>query len=190
MANKLVKKRRKQEGAAMVEFAVTVSLFLIIVLAIAEFAIVIMTISRVNETTRQLSRVAIVSSPLCDVFGGGCPGPEGVLTCPGGNDVVVDLDQIGVGSCGTDLTSTECRMYNTAQDYLPNITADKIEVTYACSLAGSDVRPETVPFITVAIRNFSHQFALGSFIGVNATFAIPDFEITRTGEDLYTERDL
>jgi len=188
LANKLVKKQVKQEGAAMVEFAVTVSLFLILVLAIAEFAIVIMTISRANEATRQLSRIVIVSSPLCDVFGGGCPG--GALTCPGGTAVVVDLDTIGVDSCGTDLTSTECRMYNTAQGYLPGIAADQIEVTYACSLAGSDVRPETVPFITVAIRNFSHQFAVGGFLGINATMNIPDFEITRTGEDLYTERDL
>lgn len=190
MVNKFFRRQANQEGAALVEFAVTVSLFLILVLAIAEFAIVIMTISRANEATRQLSRIAIVSSPLCDVFVGGCPGPEGVLTCPGGNNVVVDLDLIGVSGCSSDPSATECRMYESAQNFLPGIAADQIEVTYACSLAGSTLRPETVPYITVAIRNYDHDFVVAGLLGINAPLNIPDFEITRTGEDLYTERDL
>ena len=180
MANKIVNKQGQQDGAALVEFAVTISLFLVLVIGIMEFSLVIMNISRANEATRQLSRIAIVSSPL----------PGVALTCPDDPPVVVDLGMIGVGGCGTDLTSTKCRMYNTAQSFLPGINADQIEVTYACSLAGFDLRPETIPFITVAITDFTHQFAMGAFLGINATLNIPDFEITRTGEDLYTERDL
>ncbi|MBL4820617.1 MAG: pilus assembly protein, partial [Gammaproteobacteria bacterium] len=71
MATRIDTIRSKQKGAALVEFAVTVSLFLIVVFGIMEFSILIMNVSRANELTRESSRIAIIGSPVCDIWGGG-----------------------------------------------------------------------------------------------------------------------
>lgn len=180
----------KQAGAAILQFALTVSLFLLFVLGIMEFAILIMDMSRANEMTRELSRISIVSDPLCDIFDNDCPGDVTGLSCPGGSPVVVTLADIGVGGCSADSTLTECRMWRVAQNFMPAVTADQVQVSYACSDAGFVDRPEVIPLITVSLENFSRPFLFAGFLGLDTGFQFPGFEVTRTGEDLYTESTL
>jgi Flp pilus assembly pilin Flp len=54
---------RKQRGAAMVEFAVTIGLFMVLVIAIFEFVLMVTAFSRANEATRDVLRNAIVRVP-------------------------------------------------------------------------------------------------------------------------------
>jgi len=179
-----------QKGAALVEFALTVSLFLVLVLGIMEFAILMMDMSRANEMTRQLSRIAITSGAVCDIYGGGCPGGVDELVCPGGSPVVVTLNQVDTNGC-TDITGpTGCRMMDLAETFLPGVTPSQIQVTYACSGAGFSGRPYPIPLVTVSLQNFNRPFLFGGFLGIDAGINFPDFAVTRAGEDLYTERQL
>jgi len=60
---------KRQTGGVMVEFAVSMSLFILMVLAIFEFVLLIMTYSRANEVTRDVARMAIVRDPVSEVCG-------------------------------------------------------------------------------------------------------------------------
>lgn len=186
MANRTLIYRRRQGGTSLVEFALTLSLFLLIVIGIIEFSVLVMNLSRANETTRELSRIAIVSDPLCDIYGGGCPGPASSLVCPGTNAVRVTLDQVGM-NCSSRPNSTACRMFNVANAFLPGIQPEQIEVSYACSNTGAPERPLAIPLVTVALRNMTHTFMLPGLVGIDAQVAFPDFETSRTGEDLHSE---
>lgn len=179
---------RGQAGATMVEFAITVSLFLLLVLGLMEFTLLVLDISRANEVTRQLSRTAIVSDPVCDIFDGSCPGAVSGLACPDGDPVVVSLDQFNTNNCRADATDTPCRMLNAAQALLPTVQASQVEITYACSGTGFADRPRAIPLVTVALRGLERPFLFAGFLGLDRGIEIPGFAITRTGEDLYTER--
>lgn len=173
-----------QRGATMVEFAVTLSLFFLLVLAIFEFVILVLVFSRANEATRDMTRLAIVSDPVCNIWGSACPG--GVpLSCPGGAPVIVTLSD---GSCASDPTGTACRMLTRAQAHLPNINGEQIEVRYACSGTSQPNRPEPVPLVTVALRNATHPLAVPAFLGLSPQITIPAFETTRVAEDINTSR--
>jgi hypothetical protein len=182
-------RKKGQRGAAMIEVAATISLFLLMVLAMIEFAMLTMSVARVNEVTRDLVRIAIVNDPLCDIFNGGCPGPVSTMNCPGGAPVTVTLAQAGNSCTGTNTTG--CRMLERATSYMRNITPEQIEVTYACSVAGAVERPEVIPLITVGLRNVTHGLIFPDFLGLTRTqVTLPAFETSRTGEALYTVRAL
>lgn len=53
----------RQQGAVMVEFAITLGLFMVLLLAIFEFVLMVMAYSRANEATRDIVRNAIVRVP-------------------------------------------------------------------------------------------------------------------------------
>jgi len=183
---------RYQNGATMVEFAMTVSLFLLLVLAIMEFVMLLFDMSRANEMTRQLSRLAITASPVCDIWGTGtgCGGSGATsLSCPGGAAVTVNLSEVDTSapSPPTSRGPTGYRMLELAQDFLPSVQASQLEVSYACTTAGMTGRPRPIPLVTVRLQNFSRPFVVGEFLGLGVAFNFPAFEVTRIGEDLYTE---
>ena len=78
-------------------------------------------------------------------------------------------------------------MLQLAQEFLPAVQAAEIQVSYNCSNTGSVIRPRPVPLVTVKLQNFSRPFVVGSFLGLSTSFGFPAFEVTRIGEDLYTE---
>lgn len=183
--NQPFKSVTRQHGAAMVEFAVTLSLFFLLVLAIFEFVIMVLVISRANEATRDMARLAIVSDPVCNIWDTSCPGGA-PLSCPAGAPVTVTL--AGASNCTAGSTDTACRLLNRAQAHLPNINGDQIEVRYACSGTSRPNRPEPVPLVTVALRDVMHPLALPAILGLNPQVRIPAFETTRVAEDINTSQ--
>lgn len=178
--------QKKQQGAAMVEFAFTVSLFFLLVFAIIEFSLLLMSMARTNEITRELARIAIVRDPVCDIHNAGCPGGGG-LSCPSNEEVIVTLDQVNA-DCGSDSEATSCLMLNAARRHMSTVEPEQIEVRYACSSAGSTLRPEFIPLVTVGLLNVNHSFILSGYPGLPAGIvSIPEFQTTRIGEDMYTE---
>lgn len=165
----------------MVEFALTLPLFLLVVFAVMEVCLVILDYSRANEVTRELARIAIVHDPVCDIFtaGSGC-----TLVCPSTATVTVPLPDDCAGSTAT----TGCRMMDSAAKFIPDISADQIELTYSCSSAGAPNRPDLLPLVTVALRDLEHDMILPDFLGIESTISIPGFAVTRIGEDMYTEK--
>jgi hypothetical protein len=171
--------RGLQTGATMIEFSLTLPAFLIVVFAIMEVCLLVMDFSRANEITRELARIAIVHDPVCDIF---VPGSGCTLSCPSTAIVTVALPS----NCSSGNTTTGCLMMNSARRHLPNISADQIELTYACSNAGSPNRPDLLPLVTVAVRNLEHNSIFPDFLGIAPTINIPGFSVTRIGEDMYT----
>jgi hypothetical protein len=178
----------------MVEFAITVLLFLLLTFGLMEFVLLIFDLSRANEMTRQLSRLAITADPVCDIWDAGCSGSGAAgLSCPpgslpGDSAVIVNLSEVDTSAPNQNAAApTGYRMLERAQDFLPAVQASQIQVSYACSTTGSLDRPRPIPLVTVGLQNFTRPFVIGSFLGLEAEFTFPAFEVTRIGEDLYTE---
>lgn len=175
----------RQGGSSLIEMAITLMVFVIIVLGIAEFGLLMMNISRTSEVTRELGRIAIVRAPVCDLSGG-CPGAAAALACPGGAAVSLTLGDLAL-NCGANPNATGCLMLDAAQRFDADILADQIRVTYACSTAGADDRPEPIPLVSVAVEGLTKNLLFPELFGLEDFITVPPFETTRTGEDLYTE---
>lgn len=159
---------RRQQGAALVEMSITLTIFIMLVFAIFEMAILLYTWGKANEATRAAVRHAIVSSPVTDISGLSCPGAAGVsVTC-------ADAD------CG--------ELFEQVRGFLPWINSANVRVTYRCSSAGFPDRPEslTIREVEVALENVVYELAVPNLIGVDSELSLPDFRATRTSEDLHT----
>lgn len=175
----------RQRGAAMVEFALTLMIFLLLLFAIIEFSVLMMDVGRSSQIVRDVARIGIVETPPCDIFD---PDASCALTCPGGAAVNYTLADAGVSSCSADATDSGCLMLNAAQAVNPDVAPDNIAFTFACSGVGATNRPDPVPLVTVGLNGVSHDFMLPALFGLQANINLPAFETTRTGEDLYTEQ--
>lgn len=166
----LVNDRRRQAGAAMVEMAVVISLFMLLVFGIMEFAMAYFTWHRAAEGARDGLRYAIVSGPVTS------DGELG-LVCPGAAVVVPDC---------TD--STCLPLLNRIQRVAPFVQGSQVVVTYACTNTGSPERPEAlrIPEVTIQITDLEYTFAVPGIIGLGQAMNLPDVTISRTGEDLFT----
>lgn len=161
--------RRAQRGAAMVEMAITLSLFLMLVFAIIEFSMAYFTWARINEAARDAARYAIVNDPLADISG---------LSCPGTGEVDVTCTD---AACA-DLMTVVHRV-------APFVEAGQVHVRYGCSGAGNPERPAemVIPEVTVEIRDVQYEFIVPVLLGVDSPMGLPTARAARTGEDLFTE---
>lgn len=162
--------KKSQRGASMVEFAIVVWVFLLLVLGIVEFAFAIFQWSRVVDATRAGVRTAIVSDMAC------------------GGDALKDICTSGeVVSCtGADLEGSP--ILTSMNKLLLGINADQVTVTYRCSTAGFSKRFLPIPEVTVE-THWQHTFFFpGLLFGRDSwTVDLPPFAATRLGEDLSTD---
>lgn len=158
----------------MVEFAVTLLLFLIILMAIFEFVIMIMAFSRANEATREIARTAIISDPIYATV------PEGEEGEEGEDEFGLDCD-VGFES---DLTSdhpTATRLLDRARVHLPAVTGTEILVRYECADGASGPI-----MVTALIQNRTHRLLLPDLLKLPAQIPVPSFSTSRVGESLET----
>lgn len=160
---------RRQSGAALVEMAITLSLFLLLVFAIIEFALAYNAWARINEAARDTARTAIVSNPVVDISG---------MPCPGGAPIDVTCTAT---SCATLLVATG--------RVAAFVQPQQVHVRYACGNAGNPSRPRAmmIPEVTVEIRDVYYPFIVPSLLGLGTSMLLPSARVTRTGEDMYTE---
>jgi hypothetical protein len=160
--------RRHQRGAVMIEMALTFSIFMLILLALFEFAIVMFTWSKAVEATRLGSRYAVVSTPVTSLAALNCSTVQKVEVSCGG------------ASCGP--------LRDQMIGLLPQLNASQIYVTYACSSTGYAGAADEyrVYDVTVSIRGFSTTLAIPGILGFPLSITMPDFATTRTSEDLHT----
>ncbi len=173
----------------MVEAAIIMSLFLALVFAIIEFAFALLKYEQAVESTRAGARFAMVSDPVCDLFGdlagsvADCP-----LNCTAGatNDYV-SINCNGA-ACGSTDADPPTGLLGAMARMIPEIAPENVNLIYACSGAGFEQRPIPVPSITVSIEGISHPLILPTLFGFEAGVAwdIPSFSSTRLGEDLET----
>lgn len=156
-----------QRGAAMVEFAIVIVVFLILVFGGMEFARMLFQWERTIEATRAGVRAAVVSDPPS-----GCAGAL-PLSCPGATPVSCSPD------AGTGIAEA-------MQFMQPALEASDIEILYECSGTGYPDRPDPIPVVTVRIREGGLVFnpILPGLFGIDASIPIPSFPSSQTGEDL------
>lgn len=161
----------RQKGVAIVEHALTVAVFLMIVMAIIEFSLMIFFWARAAEASREAVRTAIVSDPVLDISAMDCP-----------NGTVTEL-QTGC------FNSAPCnRIVDRVARFIPDIAASNIEITYRCSNAGFSERPREllIPEVTVKLTNLQYRLIVPGLLGLPEVWALPEMTSTRTGEDMET----
>lgn len=160
---------KRQQGAAMVEAAIVMLVFMMLVFGIIEVSIAMLRWGQTVEATRAGARYAIVNDPVTSTL-------FDDLTCPGGQ-VVKTCDATGVDCTG---------LLGLMQNLVPNLEAQHVKVTYSCTDAGFDDIPKPIPSVTVEVEGLTHTLIIPTLLGVAGTWPVPNFETTRTGEDLHT----
>ncbi|MDX1823117.1 MAG: TadE/TadG family type IV pilus assembly protein [Thiohalomonadales bacterium] len=158
--------RKRQRGATMVEMAITLPLFLLLVFAIIEFALIIFTWSRAVEATREGARYAIVNDPVTDISS---------LDCSAVTSVSTTCDK---GNC----TALMKRMNNLYSD----LDAANVTVNYGCSSTGFPGDPHPVREVSVSISGQEYGLIVPGILGLDSTLTLPGFTTTRVSEDLHS----
>lgn len=166
----------------MVEFAIAVWLFLMLVMGIIEFAYAIFQWSRMVDATRAGVRTAIVSDLAC--------GTEEDLMAICGEDFDNPDDDEPIVCKGADGDIAEnSPILASMNKLLLGINADQVTVTYRCSTAGFSKRLTPIPEVTVETR-WTHNFFFPGLLGLPEdkwSVSMPPFAATRLGEDLSTD---
>lgn len=165
MVNKYLS-RKREKGATMVEMALTLPLFLLLVFAIIEFALVIFTWTRAVDATRAGARYAIVNDAVTDISS---------LDCSSVSEVSVTCDS---ANC-TDLMGHMNSLYQ-------DLEAANVTVRYGCSSTGFSGNPQPVREVSVSITGQQYELVLPGLIGLDPNLTLPNFTSTRVSEDLNT----
>lgn len=163
--------RRHQTGTALVENAMTMAVFLMMVMAIIEFSILMYVWTRGAEAARYASRYAIVSDPVMNLS---------TLDCDGGTVTEITTTCDGVAACND--------LMERINAFMPQAEPENIEVTYRCSDAGFAGRPVElmIPEVSVKVINMVYRMVIPGLIGMPGEWPLPPMTSTRTGEDLET----
>ncbi|MCW8839395.1 MAG: pilus assembly protein [Gammaproteobacteria bacterium] len=157
---------RRQQGAATVESAIILIIFLVLIMGIIEFALLIFNASSLVEATRAGARHLIVNEPLVTLSDETCATPA-VADCADGDcDGVLGL----------------------MQKFYPRLGDVNLEVEYRCSTTGSPDAYEDIKIYEVEVRlkEVEYTFITPGILGLDATITLPDFKTTRLSEDLET----
>ena len=202
-ANKY-RRGNRQQGAALVEMAIVVSLFLALVFGIIEFALMVFQWSRLVEATRAGARYAIVHDAACSIYEDTndvnykCNNPDsGPLVCDDPDDPskeeiekFVEVD----GDCTVgdpyQLSDAGCKIVERMRGIQPLIylsePVPQVVITYRCTDVGFAGLAQKIPSVTVEVNNVPFNFNSPGLLGINASVNMPSFATTRTGEDLDT----
>ncbi|MGJ3256503.1 MAG: TadE/TadG family type IV pilus assembly protein [Alcanivorax sp.] len=165
MVNKCLS-RKRERGSTMVEMAITLPLFLLLIFAIIELALVIFTWTRAVDATRAGARYAIVNDAVTDISS---------LDCSAVTDVTVTCDSANCADLMNEMNS----LYQDLQ-------AANVTVRYSCSSTGFSGNPRPVREVSVSIVGQEYELVLPGVIGLDPTLTLPDFTSTRVSEDLNT----
>lgn len=187
-----------EDGASLVEFALVITLFLFLLMAIIDFGRIGHAWVGANKATQLAARLAAVRPPVCtgvpalNIRGGGAAPAFGAL-CRAGAGVCADP---GVISCqGSALAPTALEIFTAVRPLVPaGTTIGQMRYSYAFDpnlgfLGGPYVPMVTVEFTSV---NFTFISQLGAFVtaltGRSSTLGtpitMPGMSVSLPGEDL------
>jgi len=165
MVNKCLS-RKRERGSTMVEMAITLPLFLLLIFAIIELALVIFTWTRAVDSTRAGARYAIVNDAVTDISS---------LDCSAVTNVTVSCDSANCADLMNEMNS----LYQ-------DLEAANVTVRYGCSSTGFSGNPRPVREVSVSIVGQEYELVLPGVIGLDPNLTLPDFTSTRVSEDLNT----
>lgn len=158
----------RQQGGTLVEMALVLLLFLMIIFAVMEFSIAIFRSAQLAEATRDGLRYAIVNDSLAETLPSCIDGalPEKV-TC----------------------TSINCpEMISGMANVAPIILSQddiNVKVEYACP-ASDYVEHNALYLVTVTVSGAKHYLSVPGILGLDVAIDLQTFKSTRLSEDLHT----
>lgn len=198
----LMRFRKDERGAAMVEAAIAMTLFLTLTLGFVDFGYAFYQWNAANKAVQMGARMAAISTPAVNGLATATDTP------PVGSDVGAPVGPNGFSSynclgAGTplcndnfsrifrgDTVGTGCPARTGTQrpgmcHFFPRLQPQNVRITYAATGLGYWTRPGgPVPTITVSLEGLTFQFFfLGGLLGFD-DITIPSMRSTVTGEDL------
>lgn len=204
----LRKLAKDTDGAAMVEFTIILTLFVIFLLGSVDFFLAYYQWNRVTKAVERGARIAVVSTPVdngirtvTDAISGlqpGDPVPANyfVSTCEGGactgtraasyNANAMNLIVFGRDASQTCTDATSVYKIGMCDIY-DKITPANVTVEYRYTGLGFVGRPGgAVPTVKVSVRNLTFDFVfLKHLFG---QIQMPSISATATGEDLFSSK--
>lgn len=181
---------REQEGAFAAEFAIIVSVLILLTFAVMDMGYALWQWNNAEKAAQIGARLAVVSTPIA----------SGLANYDCGNDTTAagqPCSQGGNNFGAVTCTMTSCTGFGFSQDeadrllarmrkIFPQMQADNLVVEYQDLSLAFDGRGSPVGSVTVRIVDMSFDFLLlDSLIGAE-TISMPEFTTTLTSEDLST----
>jgi Flp pilus assembly protein TadG len=161
-----------QKGAVLIESALTIALFLVLVIGTFEIALLFFDWNRSVEATRAVARTLVVSTPPVNLES---------LSC---EDEASSIKTFKCNESGVDCGPAMERALGIA----PKLVTENVRVTYRCSSAGFSGRPDAMPIfsLTAELEGFTSELRVPALAGFPVVLNMPGFQTTRITEDLYT----
>jgi Flp pilus assembly pilin Flp len=204
--------RKEEEGAAMVEMAIALTLLLTLTLGFVDFGYAFWQWNAATKAVQVGARMASVSPPVAPEVKNagpnatpGDPIPVGAysFTCYGtgpsagtctGSDAIFNPGNFNRILCGDAVANADGTCGNLDAEhprpgmyhFFPRLRPQNLQITYAATGLGYQTRPGgAVPTITVEIRpGLPFQFFFLSGLRGFGNIDIPPMRSTVTGEDL------
>ena len=153
----------------MIEMAIVLILFLMIIFGVLEFSLAIARSAALAESTRDGLRYAIVNDPLTALS---------ECTTPGTVAGDIDCDS---GSC-PDLIAGMAEIAPVI-----NIQDDiNVKVTYTCPVSDYVGSRNELYLVTVTVSGAKHYLTVPGILGLAVAMDLQTFKSTRLSEDLHT----
>lgn len=188
--------RQGESGAVLLEFTVTIFVFLVVLFGVIEFSLAFYQWNAATKAAQFGARYAATSNPVLQQL----PNIDGLTAANAGDDFAGNFDVLCDGSLPTpacSCTGSECpgtltylpdnmtAIVNAMKKAYPNITSKNVTVrydnTYKLGYAGRPGGP--VPTVTVSLKGVKFNFILLSFL-LPGSITMPGLSTTVTGEDL------
>ncbi|SNS44948.1 TadE/TadG family type IV pilus assembly protein [Tropicimonas sediminicola] len=195
--------RRDEDGATLVEFALVLALFLLILFGLIDFGRMAFHYVTAEKAMHIAARVAAVRPPACagvpefhliDPDNTDTTPPDYGTRCNAGANVCLPAGTI---SCAGALTnSTVAEIWPIVRGTLPNdANPDALRFSYAYDPNLGFLGGPYVPVVTVELQNLQFRFIspLGALVGLTgataptglgADIAFPAMSVSMPGEDL------
>ncbi|TMM54629.1 TadE/TadG family type IV pilus assembly protein [Sulfitobacter sabulilitoris] len=191
-----------EDGATMVEFAVVLAIFLLLVFGLIDFGRLGFSYVMAEKATERAARIAVVNAPVCtglaDVTTRGVGGMSSLIpngtSCGAGSAI---CSTIATVTCrGTSGNATAARIWSQVQPLLPvNATPENLEFAYSFDPALNRLGAPYAPIVSVDIVDLQFQFIspLGAFAAMagatqasdlGATVTFPSMSASLPSEDL------
>lgn len=162
----------RQKGASLVEMAIVLLVFLMVIFAIFEFSIVIVRSAQLTEATRGGLRYAIVNDPLTEPPA--CTGAGAFTQCDS-----------GTGDCRPDEMNNMITGMANIAPFINTQSDIVVNVKYTCPASGT-VDHNGLYLITVTVSGAKYNFIVPGILGLGMSMDLQEFKSTRLSEDLHT----
>ena len=171
---------RDEEGAFLIEFAITFPVLILLSFGLLEFSLVVFDYQRAAEATRRGVRLAIIQEPIPNTTAlnppeEGVPATTIVCTAPAGTVACTG------GSPSAEADALWADLLAEMREVYPTLTDANVIVTFEGTRVGSpDDIGGVFPLVTVELTGVVHKMMVGHLIYIDE-IEFPNFKATVLG---------